>query len=139
DIIIKVAAVADYRPLVSHQNKIKKQGNQTDKVALSIDLTENQDILKMLGEKKRDDQFLAGFAAETQNLDEHAVAKMEKKKLDMIVGNIVGVKGSGFEADTNKVKFFFKDGTTDDLPMMDKLMVANRLFDHIVSFYCNKK
>ncbi|MBF0210040.1 MAG: bifunctional phosphopantothenoylcysteine decarboxylase/phosphopantothenate--cysteine ligase CoaBC [Desulfamplus sp.] len=139
DIIIKVAAVADYRPLVSHQNKIKKQGNQTDKVALSIDLTENQDILKMLGENKRDDQFLAGFAAETQNLDEHAVAKMEKKNLDMIVGNIVGVKGSGFEADTNKVKFFFKDGTTDDLPMMDKLMVANRLFDHIVSFYCNKK
>lgn len=129
DIIIKVAAVADYRPSVLHDNKIKKQDNPT--AALSIELTENPDILKMVGKRKKEGQFLAGFAAETRNLDLHAAAKMEKKNLDMIVGNIVGVKGSGFEADTNKVKFFFRDGTTDDLPLMPKEQVANRLLDQI--------
>jgi len=87
----------------------------------------------MLGKRKKTNQFLAGFAAETQNLDVHAVAKMEKKNLDMIVGNIVGVKGSGFEADTNKVKLFFRDGTINDLPMMDKLQVAHRLLDNIIA------
>lgn len=146
DIIIKVAAVADYRPLVSYKDKIKKQDNPLsspddgtegshDKpvVSLSIELTENPDILKMLGKRKKTNQFLAGFAAETQNLDVHAVAKMEKKNLDMIVGNIVGVKGSGFEADTNKVKLFFRDGTINDLPMMDKLQVAHRLLDNIIA------
>ncbi len=130
DIIIKVAAVADYRPSVSYEDKIKKHNNPT--ASLSIELTENPDILKMLGQKKQQHQFLAGFAAETTNLDTHALLKMEKKNLDMIVGNIVGIKGSGFEADTNKVKFFFKDGTTHDLPLMSKIEVANRLLDHIV-------
>lgn len=131
DIIIKVAAVADYRPLVSHENKIKKHDNPT--ASLSIELTENPDILKMVGQKKEKHQFLAGFAAETNNLDAYAVSKMEKKNLDMIVGNIVGVKDSGFESDTNKVKFFFRDGTTDELPLMDKIAVAHRLLDHIVA------
>ncbi|MGD9733009.1 MAG: bifunctional phosphopantothenoylcysteine decarboxylase/phosphopantothenate--cysteine ligase CoaBC [Desulfamplus sp.] len=131
DIIIKVAAVADYRPLVSHENKIKKHDNPT--ASLSIELTENPDILKMVGKKKEKHQFLAGFAAETNNLDAYAVSKMEKKNLDMIVGNIVGVKDSGFESDTNKVKFFFRDGTTDELPLMDKIAVAHRLLDHIVA------
>lgn len=131
DIIIKVAAVADYRPLISHQNKIKKHDNPT--ASLSIELTENPDILKMLGQKKEKHQFLAGFAAETTDLDNHALLKMQKKNLDMIAGNIVGVKDSGFEADTNKVKLFFRDGTTDDLPLLDKIEVANRLLDHIVA------
>ncbi len=131
DIIIKVAAVADYRPSVSHENKIKKHDNPT--ASLSIELTENPDILKMVGQKKEKHQFLAGFAAETNNLDVYAVSKMEKKNLDMIVGNIVGVKDSGFESDTNKVKFFFRDGTTDELPLMDKIAVAHRLLDHIVA------
>ncbi|MBF0412005.1 MAG: bifunctional phosphopantothenoylcysteine decarboxylase/phosphopantothenate--cysteine ligase CoaBC [Desulfamplus sp.] len=131
DIIIKVAAVADYRPLVSHENKIKKRDNP--KSSISIELTENPDILKMLGKKKQKHQFLAGFAAETTNLDTNAMSKMEEKNLDMIVGNIVGVKGSGFEADTNKVKFFFRDGTIDDLPLMEKAQVAHMLLDHIIS------
>jgi len=131
DIIIKVAAVADYRPTVLHENKIKKDDNPT--AAISIGLTENPDILKMVGQRKKEHQFLAGFAAETRNLDSHAVTKMEKKNLDMIVGNIVGIKGSGFEADTNKVKFFFRDGRTDDLPLMDKGQVANKLLDCIIA------
>ncbi|MBF0202993.1 MAG: bifunctional phosphopantothenoylcysteine decarboxylase/phosphopantothenate--cysteine ligase CoaBC [Desulfamplus sp.] len=129
DIIIKVAAVADYRPSASHDKKIKKNGNLT--ASISIELTENPDILKMVGERKKERQFLAGFAAETQNLDVYALKKMEKKNLDLIVGNIVGVKGSGFEADTNKVKFFFRDGTTHDLPLMDKAKVAHKILDHI--------
>ncbi|MBF0572320.1 MAG: bifunctional phosphopantothenoylcysteine decarboxylase/phosphopantothenate--cysteine ligase CoaBC [Desulfamplus sp.] len=131
DIIIKVAAVADYRPLIAQENKIKKC--QRDSGSLSIDLIENPDILQIIGKIKREDQFLAGFAAETQNLDNYALAKIEKKNLDMIAGNIVGIKGSGFQADTNKVKFFFKDGSTYDIPLMDKLKVAHKLLDHIIS------
>lgn len=131
DIIIKVAAVADYRPSVFHDNKIKKHDNPT--ASLSIELTENPDILRMVGQRKKKHQFLAGFAAETEQLDLNALKKMEKKNLDMIVGNIVGVRGSGFEADTNKVKFFFRDGTTDDLPLMEKEQVAHRLLDSIIA------
>ncbi|MBF0229258.1 MAG: bifunctional phosphopantothenoylcysteine decarboxylase/phosphopantothenate--cysteine ligase CoaBC [Desulfamplus sp.] len=130
DIIIKVAAVADYRPLMTQENKIKKCEREI--CSISIDLVENPDILQIIGKMKREDQFLAGFAAETQNLDNYALAKIEKKNLDMIVGNIVGIQGSGFQSDTNKVKFFLKDGSTYDIPLMDKLKIAHKLLDHII-------
>ncbi len=154
DIIIKVAAVADYRPSDPKESKIKKEQINSDSNidsntdsninsninsntdpnthTLTIDLIENPDILRMMGERKKN-QFLAGFAAETENLNANALAKIQKKNLDMIVGNIVGIKGSGFESDTNKVKFFFRDGTVDDLPITSKRQVANRLLDHIIS------
>lgn len=139
DIVIKVAAVADYRPTDPKQNKIKKDPTLSSAVAqikddgtLTIDLTENPDILKMVGERKKG-QFLAGFAAETEHLARNALAKIEKKHLDMIVGNIVGVPDSGFASDTNKVTFFFKDGTSRELALTSKQMVAHALLDEIVS------
>ena len=139
DIVIKVAAVADYRPADPKTNKIKKDPTLSsagtavdDDGTLRIDLVENPDILKMAGDRKKG-QFLAGFAAETENLDRNALAKIRKKNLDMIVGNIVGVEHSGFEADTNKVTFFFKEGTSQDLPLTSKRAVAHTLLDHIVS------
>lgn len=129
DIIIKVAAVADYRPVDPKTRKIKKKDNTKD---LSIALTENPDILKMIGEKKTNSQFLVGFAAETDDLEKNALLKMEKKNLDMIAANLVGGTDSGFKADTNKVKLFCRDGSSVDIPLMDKDKVANALLDHII-------
>ena len=130
DIIIKVAAVADYRPVNQENKKIKKTSDST---SLTLTLTENQDILKTIGQSKRDDQFLVGFAAETNDLETHALAKIKKKNLDMIAANLVGGKESGFKADTNKVKLFCKDGSVKDIPLMDKSEVAHRLLDAILS------
>ena len=128
DVIIKVAAVADYRPADPKDKKIKKKDQNGDE--LSIHLMENPDILRAVGERKKH-QFVAGFAAETNDLVENATLKMARKNLDMIVANQVGVKGSGFEADTNKATFLFRDGTRRDVPLMDKSAVAHALLDEI--------
>ncbi len=130
DVIIKVAAVADYRPADPKDKKIKKKDQDGDE--LSIHLMENPDILWAVGERKKH-QFVAGFAAETNDLVENATLKMARKNLDMIVANQVGVKGSGFEADTNKATFLFRDGTRRDVPLMDKSAVAHALLDEIHS------
>ncbi len=130
DVIIKVAAVADYRPADPSDKKIKKKDQAGDH--LSINLVENPDILRAVGERKKH-QFVVGFAAETNDLVENATLKMARKNLDMIVANQVGVKGSGFEADTNKVTFFFRDGIRRDVPLMDKSAVAHTLLDDIGS------
>ena len=129
DIIIKVAAVADYKPADPKVSKIKKKEDGKD---LSILMTQNPDILKHIGEKKSKDQFLVGFAAETHDLEKYAINKMVKKNLDMIVANIVGKKESGFSSDTNKVTLFFKDGSSQDIPLMTKEKVAHILIDHII-------
>jgi len=129
DIIIKVAAVADYRPNDPKTSKIKKKNIQGD---LSISMTENPDILKLIGEKKTKAQFLVGFAAETDDLKENALLKMKKKNLDMIAANLVGSQDSGFKADTNKVKLFCKDGSSFDIPLLEKEKVANILIDHVI-------
>jgi len=129
DIIIKVAAVADYRPVSPQNKKIKKTDGSN---ALTLNLTENTDILKAIGRRKTQDQFLIGFAAETNDLEAHALAKMEKKNLDMIAANLVGGKDSGFKSNTNKVKLFFKNGQVKDLPLMDKLEVAHNILDAII-------
>ncbi len=128
DIIIMVAAVADYRPVNRERFKIKKKDSNKN---LTISLVENQDIIKQAGRKKNK-QFLVGFAAETNDLEKNALLKMEKKNLDLIVANLVGVEGSGFKSDTNKVKFFFRSGKSEDIPMMDKNLIADRLFDSIL-------
>ena len=130
DIIIKVAAVADYRPVDPKNQKIKKQEGQN---GLTISMTENPDILKRIGGLKRPDQFLAGFAAETHDMETHALGKMEKKNLDMIAANIVGKEGSGFKADTNKVTLFLRDGSKKDIPLMDKSDVADVLLTTILA------
>ncbi len=129
DIIIKVAAVSDYRPVDPSERKIKKKDN---KHGITITMVENRDILKLIGEKKRDEQFLVGFAAETNDLEENALKKIKKKNLDMIAANLVGSSNSGFKADTNKVKLFSRDGSFVDIPLMEKEKVADILLDQII-------
>ena len=129
DIIIKVAAVADYKPIDPKTHKIKKKDNNKD---FFISMTENPDIVKLIGEKKTKNQFLVGFAAETDDLENNALLKIKKKNLDMIAANLVGSSGSGFKADTNKVKLFFRDGSFFDIPLMDKNDVADILIDQII-------
>ena len=126
DIIIKTAAVSDYRPKDPATQKIKKEKG---KRVLYLERT--QDILKEIGRRKKD-QILVGFAAETENLEQHAETKRVEKNLDIIVGNIVGEPSSGFGADTNKVTLFYKDGTQEPLPVMEKDAVAHILLDRIL-------
>jgi len=127
DIIIKAAAVSDYRPVDSFQQKIKKE---KDEIVLS--LQRNQDILEKLGRRK-ENRLLVGFAAETENLEKNSIDKLVRKNLDIIVGNLVGRPSSGFGSDTNKVTFFYKDGTSESLPEMGKDEVADILLDRIVT------
>ncbi|MCF8088520.1 MAG: bifunctional phosphopantothenoylcysteine decarboxylase/phosphopantothenate--cysteine ligase CoaBC [Desulfotignum sp.] len=130
DIIIQVAAVADFRPERQEPLKIKKQSDQD---CMTLTLVQNPDILRTMGERKRPDQFLVGFAAETHDLAANAVKKIKKKNLDMIAANQVGGKDAGFQTDTNKVTVFFKDGSKTDIPLMDKQAVAHVLLDTLVA------
>ena len=124
DIVVKAAAVADYRPRDVADQKIKKKTDD----ALTVVMDKNPDILKTLGGKKTH-QVLVGFAAETQNLLENARDKVVKKNLDMIVANDVTAAGAGFNADTNIVKFLFADGEVRSLEQMPKVDVANCILD----------
>jgi phosphopantothenoylcysteine decarboxylase/phosphopantothenate--cysteine ligase len=126
DIIIKTAAVSDYRPKDHAEQKLKKE---KDELVLSLERT--QDILKEIGRNKKE-RILVGFAAETERLERHAEQKLAEKNLDIIVGNIVGQPDSGFGADTNTVTLFYKDGTKENLPKMTKDDVANILLDRIL-------
>ncbi len=126
DIIIKTAAVSDYRPKDPATQKIKKEKGER-----VLYLERTQDILKEIGRRKKD-QILVGFAAETENLEQHAETKRVEKNLDIIVGNIIGEPSSGFGADTNKVTLFYKDGTQEPLPVMGKDAVAHILLDRIL-------
>ncbi len=126
DVIVKAAAVSDYGPQESADHKIKKGKNEW-----TLRLKQNQDILKALGRKKTH-QVLVGFAAETKDLEQNATRKLADKNLDIIVGNLVGSDTSGFESDTNTVTFYFKDGTKESLPSMEKQAVAHLLLDRII-------
>ena len=126
DIVIKAAAVADYRPATVADEKIKKKDND-----LSIPLERTDDILKYLGEHKRDNQFLCGFSMETENMLENSKAKLEKKNLNMIVANNVKQTGAGFGTDTNIVTLITKDNIVE-LPVMSKDEVAEQLINTIM-------
>ena len=126
DIVIKTAAVADYRPRDASDHKIKKGDDEK-----SLSLVKNSDILRELG-KRKTSQILVGFAAETRELEKHASQKLEKKNLDMIAGNLVGDPSSGFGTDTNLVTLFYRDGTKESLPSMEKDAVAHILLDRVV-------
>lgn len=127
DVIIKAAAVLDWRPKETAEQKIKKgQGVQT------IELVENPDILAELGSSRGNSRrLLVGFAAETQDLIANAREKLEKKNLDLIVANDVSREDAGFEADTNAVKIIYRDGRMEELPLMTKEEVADQLLDRI--------
>ncbi len=128
DIVIKAAAVADFKPRSVADQKIKKI-NPEDGMTIVMD--QNPDILKTLGGLKKN-QFLVGFAAETQNLLENAANKVKKKNLDMIVANDVSLKGAGFNTDTNIVKFLYPDGTVEALEILSKDTVASILLDRVL-------
>ena len=126
DVVVKAAAVSDYGPQKSAGHKIKKGRKEW-----VLSLKQNKDILRALGRQKTH-QVLVGFAAETRDLEQNATKKLTEKNLDMIVGNVVGSAGSGFESDTNTVTMFFKDGTKESLPSMEKETVAHILLDRIM-------
>lgn len=126
DIIIKTAAVSDYRPREISSEKVKKKKDE-----MMLSLVRNQDILAEMGRRK-ESRFLVGFAAETEALDQHATEKLQIKNLDMIVGNIVKGEDSAFGSDANRVTLYYRDGTKESLPMMDKERLAHRLLDRIV-------
>ena len=126
DIIIKAAAVADYRPAVVSSEKVKKKEGQ-----MSIELERTEDILKYLGENKREGQFLCGFSMETQNMISNSRAKLERKNLDMVAANNVKEAGAGFQGDTNVLTLITQKEETS-LPLMSKEDAANKLLDKIL-------
>jgi phosphopantothenoylcysteine decarboxylase/phosphopantothenate--cysteine ligase len=125
DIVIKAAAVADYRPKQTATHKIKKTGD-----SLVLELEKNPDILSELGQRKQK-QFLVGFAAETQDLLTHAKEKLSRKNLDMIVANDVTLPGAGFNTDTNIAKLIFRNGDVEDLPLISKDELARVILDKV--------
>lgn len=129
DVVVKAAAVADYRPAVQAEQKIKKDG-----ITRTIELVPNPDILAELGRRKTS-QVLVGFAAETENLLVNAQQKIHKKNLDLLVANDVTKPGAGFGSPTNIVSFLFPDGRRTDLPQMSKLEVAQHLLREIINLF----
>ncbi|MDQ0285789.1 phosphopantothenoylcysteine decarboxylase/phosphopantothenate--cysteine ligase [Desulfofundulus luciae] len=127
DVVIKAAAVADYRPKIVAGQKIKKTGE-----TLILELEINPDILYELGQRKEPHQTLVGFAAETEDLEANALQKLRKKNLDLLVANDVTQPGAGFGTDTNIVKLFYRDGRVQSLPVMDKKTLAHRILDAVV-------
>ena len=129
DIIIKAAAVADYRPAKVSDEKVKKSDGQ-----MSIELERTDDILKFLGEHKRDGQFLCGFSMETQNVIGNSRAKLTKKNLDMVAANNVKVEGAGFQGDTNVLTLITQDEEVS-LPLMSKEDAALKILDKIITVH----
>lgn len=127
DIIIKAAAVADYRPKTVYENKVKKKEGQ-----MAIELERTRDILAYLGEHKKENQFLCGFSMETENMIGNSRAKLQKKNLDMVAANNVKVDGAGFQGDTNVMTLITQDQEIA-LPLMSKEEAANKILDIIAT------
>lgn len=127
DVVIKAAAVADYRPVERKSSKLKKQSDE-----MSIQLCKNPDILAGLGAMENR-PFLVGFAAETDNLSEYAAKKLREKNLDMIVANDVSQPDAGFNVDTNRVLLLFRDGVVEECPLALKDELAEIILDRIAA------
>lgn len=128
DIIIKTAAVADYRPANVATEKIKKKDDDTDRF---IEMERTDDILSYVGTHKKSGQFVCGFSMETENMIENSKKKLDKKNVDMIVANNLKVAGAGFGTDTNVVTFISKDGIKE-LDIMTKEEVAGEIVSEIL-------
>jgi phosphopantothenoylcysteine decarboxylase/phosphopantothenate--cysteine ligase len=126
-IVIKAAAVSDWRPV-----RVSKQKAKKDQIEAQWPFEKTEDILKNLG-KNRKNQVLIGFAAETDDVMKNAKAKLSEKNLDLIVANLVGMDDSGFDADTNRAYLIYKDGKTEELPLMDKVSLADAILDRVVA------
>lgn len=125
DVVIKAAAVADYRPEEFYRQKIKKNSNE-----MVIRLVRNPDILKEIGSRKGK-RFLVGFAAETEAILENALKKMKEKNLDLIVANDLTLEGAGFASETNIAQLVYRDGKVERLPLMTKYELAHIILDRI--------
>jgi len=123
DIIVKTAAVSDYKPVQAHEHKVKKKDGTE-----FIEFTRTKDILLELG-KQKTNQVLIGFAAETQSVDQYAQEKLNKKNADMIVANNLTTEGAGFGTDTNLVTIYKRDGSKFELPLMTKDEVAAKILE----------
>ncbi len=132
-VVIKAAAVSDYRPKLTSEKKIKKGSSE---YLLALERT--KDILEELG-KKKGNRILVGFAAETEDVTENAKKKLLEKNLDLIVANDLTKPGAGFGSDTNQVKIFYPSGQVKDLPLMTKEEVAQAILDDVVKLLKQKK
>jgi len=126
-VVIKAAAVADYRPTHKADNKIKKGGALSE-----VALEPTPDILAELG-KRKGPRILVGFAAETDDVLANARAKLQRKNLDLVVANDVGRVGAGFDVDTNAVTILDATGGTEELPLLSKREVADRILDRVTA------
>ena len=126
DVIVKVAAVSDYRPAETRAHKIKKGADD-----ITLSLTRTTDILKTVGRRRRSDQVVVGFAAETRDMETYARGKIVEKNLDMIAANLIGPADAGFGADTNRMTLYFADGRQSVMEVMDKDAVAHRILDAV--------
>lgn len=124
-VVVKSAAVADYRPSGFSESKIKKVDRP-----LEIRLERNPDIISEVG-KVKGNRILVGFAVETDNLIEYAVKKMREKNMDLIVANDITQPGAGFQTETNIVKILDREGGVVDLPLMDKMEIASRILERV--------
>ena len=128
DALIMAAAVSDYKPATAADQKIKKAEND-----LNITLAKTQDILK----SAKGNFVRVGFAAESENLVENAKAKVDSKKLDLIAANDITADGSGFGSDTNKVTLINRDLSVEELPLLSKYDVSNRILDRVKGLFAN--
>ena len=128
DIIIQAAAPADYRPVEVAAQKIKKKAGDP----LTLVMAETPDVAKAVGQARRDDQFIAGFAAETEKVAEHALEKLDRKRLDMIIANDVTCPGAGFDVDTNIITVITREGAKE-FPMMSKKDAAKVILSEILA------
>ena len=127
DIVFKAAAVADFTPAVTHEHKVKKHDSCEDDT-FTLRLKRTKDILKELGNKKKQTQILCGFSMETRNMLENSKAKLQTKNLDMIVANNLNVEGAGFGTDTNIITIITADDARE-LPVQSKFDAANAVID----------
>ena len=133
-VVVKVAAVSDYRPVVAQRHKVKK-----GEAGIQIDLERTTDILKEVGRRRRADQILVGFAAETRDMETYARRKLAEKRLDVIAANLIGPADSGFAAETNRLTLFFADGRKMPLDVMPKAALAHLILDQVAALIRAKK
>ncbi|SEM31825.1 Phosphopantothenate-cysteine ligase /Phosphopantothenoylcysteine decarboxylase [Syntrophus gentianae] len=124
-VVIKAAAVADYRPAVRQEQKMKKKDED-----LTLKLERNPDIIQEIG-KQKENRILVGFAMESEHLVEHAIGKMVAKNMDFIVANDVTKQGAGFQGDTNIITILDREGEMEELPLMDKMAAAGIILDKV--------
>lgn len=127
DVVIQAAAVSDYRPVEEQSHKIKKEKGKN----LILELTENPDVAKAIGEQKKQGQIFVGFAAETDSVQENALSKLKKKNLDMIVANDVTKPGAGFNVDTNIAELITAGKVTEE-PLQTKRQLADKILDRVL-------